>query len=49
MLTGFIYRVKLLKRSSESSKQDDWYLVLLEAVVQRCSVKKVLREIPQNS
>ena len=33
----------------ESSKQDDCYLVLLEAVVQRCSVKKVFLEISQNS
>ena len=48
MLIGFIFRVKLLKKSSESSKQDDCYLVLLEAVVQRCSVKKVFLEISQN-
>ena len=37
------------KKSSESSKQDDCYLVLLEAVTERCSVKKVLLEISQNS
>ena len=49
MLIGFIFRVKLLKKSSESSKQDDCYLVLLEAVVQRCSAKKVFLEILQNS
>ena len=49
MLIGFIFRVKLLKKSSESSKQDDCYLVLLEAVVQRCSVKKMFLEISQNS
>ena len=49
MLIGFIFRVKLLKKSSESSKQDDCYLVLLEAVVQRCSVKKVFLEISQSS
>ena len=45
MLIDFIFRVKLLKKPSESSKQDDCYLVLLEAVVQRCSVKKVFLEI----
>ena len=49
MLIGFIFRVKLLKKTSESSKQDDRHLELLEAVVQRCSVKKVLLEISQNS
>ena len=49
MLIGFIFRVKLLKKSSESSKQDDYYLVLLEAVIQRFSVKKVFLEISQNS
>ena len=49
MLIGFIFRVKLLKKSPESSKQDDCYLVLLEAVVQRCSVKKMFLEISQNT
>ena len=49
MLIGFIFRVTFLKKSSESSQQDDCYLVLLEAVVQRCSVKKVFLEISQNS
>ena len=49
MLIGFIFRVKLLKKSSESSKQDNCYLVLLEAVVQGSSVKKVFLEISQNS
>ena len=45
MLIGFIFRVKLLKKSSESRKQDDSYLVLLEAVVERYSVNKVFLEI----
>ena len=49
MLIGFIFRVKLLKKLSESSKQNDCYLVLLETVVQRCSVKKVSLETSQNS
>ena len=49
MLIGFIFRVKLLRKSCKSSKQDDCYLVLLEAVVQSCSVKKVFLEILQNS
>ena len=49
MLIGFIFRIKLLKRPSESSKQNDCYLVLLEAVVQRFSVEKVFLEISQNS
>ena len=48
MLIGFIFRLKLLKNSS-SIKQDDCYLVLLEAAVQRCFVKKVFLEISQNS
>ena len=49
MLIGFIFRVKLLRKSSESSQQDDCYLVLLEAVVKMCSLKKVFLEISQNS
>ena len=40
---------KVTKNSSQSSKQGDCYLVLLEAVVQRCSVKKLFLEISQNS
>ena len=40
---------KVTKTSSKSSKQDDCYLVLLEAVVKRCSVKKLFLEILQNS
>ena len=49
MLIGFIFRAKLLKNSSESNKQDDFYLVLSETFVQRCSVKKVFLETSQDS
>ena len=49
MLIGFIFRAKLLQNSSESNKQDDFYLVLSETFVQRCSVKKVFLETSQNS